>query len=68
MYDLSNLLMCGVLGIESLARQDVNLGHVIVFDALVEDFGADEAGCAGYEDFHVVGRCVCTVVRVQDAA
>ena len=47
MDDLRDFAIGGVFGVECLASEGVDEIDVVVFDGLVEDFGAYEAGCAG---------------------
>ena len=56
MDDLRDFAVGGVFGSERFAGQAVDVGDVVVFEALVEDFGADEAGGACEEDSH--GGCL----------
>lgn len=52
MDDLGDFPVGRVFGVEGLAGQAVDVFDVVVFDALVESFGPDEAGCSGEEDLH----------------
>ena len=58
MDNLRNFLMGCIFGVERFSGQAVDVVDVIVFDALFEHFGADEARCASEEDDHVVAGYV----------
>ena len=54
---LCHFAMGGVFAIKLFAGKAVDVFNVVVFDALFEDFSADEAGDAGEEDLHDCFLC-----------